>query len=295
MLGVHDVGRAVVLILHGDDDYYYGLAVKYDRVIHAYVAYSRRMHEELVARLPHRAADIHYIPYGIPLPARTRMAAAGALRLVFAGRLEHGQKGVLELPAIDARVRDLGVDVTWTIIGDGPDGAALRASWPASARVRYRGVLKNVETVEALADHDVFVLPTRHEGLPVGLIEAMGCGLVPVVSDIASGVPDLVTHGATGMLPAVGDVEGFARAIGEIAADRTGLERMSAAARRAVEEGFDIRDRVKDYQALYARYAELYRPLAPDAAIQCGSRLDRQWIPNPLVRLIRSTLRGLGR
>ena len=47
-LSVHDLGRAVVLILHGDDDYYYDLAVKHDRVVHAYVAYSRRMYDQLV-------------------------------------------------------------------------------------------------------------------------------------------------------------------------------------------------------------------------------------------------------
>src|SRR5439155_14256207 len=113
-LSVHDVGRAVVLILHGDDEYYYGLAVKHDAVIHAYVAYSRRMYEQLRLRLPHRADNIYYIPYGIPPPSRVRAAVPGPLRLIFAGRLEHGQKGVLELPAIDARLRDLHVDVTWT-------------------------------------------------------------------------------------------------------------------------------------------------------------------------------------
>ncbi len=124
-LSAHDLGRAVVLILHGDHDYYYDLAVRHDRVIHAYVAYSRRMHDRAVERLPHRAADIYYIPYGIPVPARVRTSVPGPLRLIFAGRLEHGQKGVLELPAIDARLRDRSVDVTWTIVGDGPDGAQL--------------------------------------------------------------------------------------------------------------------------------------------------------------------------
>ena len=136
-LSVHDVGKAVILILHGDHDYYYDLAVKHDRVVHAYVAYSRRMYEQLLAHLPHRADSIYYMPYGIPLPPRVRTATPGPLRLIFAGRLEHGQKGVLELPAIDAHLRDRGVDVTWTIIGDGPDGAKLRASWPESPTVRY--------------------------------------------------------------------------------------------------------------------------------------------------------------
>jgi len=292
-LSVHDVGRAVVLILHGDDEYYYGLAVKHDRVVHAYVAYSRRMFEQLRARLPHRVNDIYYIPYGIPLPKRVRRSAAGPLRLIFAGRLEHGQKGVLELPSIDGRLRALNADVRWTIIGDGPDGRRLRELWPESGRVEYRGLLDNATTIDAFADHDVFVLPTRTEGLPVALVEAMGAGVVPVVSDIDSGVPDVVTAEVTGLLPPVGDIDGFAEAIARLAEDRALLERMSAAARRMVEERFDARERTAEYQKLYARYAELYRPLADDAVLQYGSRLDRPWIPNSLVRLVRSTLRAV--
>jgi glycosyltransferase involved in cell wall biosynthesis len=288
---VHDLGRAVVLILHGDHDYYYDLAVRHDRVIHAYVAYGRRMHAQLVKRLPHRAADIYYIPYGIPLPQRVRSAASGPLRLIFAGRLEHGQKGVLELPAIDAQLRDRSVEVVWTIVGDGPDGARLRSAWPESSRVRYCGPLTNAETIARLADHDVFVLPTRAEGLPVALIEAMGCGVVPVVSNIASGVPEVVSGGLTGFLPEVGDVEAFADAIARLSADRPLLERFSAAGRQLVAERYDIRERVKDYQALYARYAELYRPLRADAVLQYGSRLDQPWMPNTLVRLVRSARR----
>ena len=291
MLSVHDTGRAVVLILHGDHEYYYDLAVKHDRVVHAYVAYSKRMYEQLLAHLPHRRGAIYYIPYGIPVPMRVRQPVAGPLRLIFAGRLEHGQKGVLELPSVAAALRRRSIDATWTIIGDGPDGATLRAAWPESVSVRYLGSLTNAGTVDRLADHDVFVLPTRAEGLPVALLEAMGCGVVPVVSNIASGVPEVVTADTTGLLPAVGDVDGFAAAIARLDADRPMLERMSAACRRVVVERFDVRDRVHDYQALYARYADLYRPLSPDARLQYGSRLDKSWIPNPLVRLVRSSLR----
>jgi glycosyltransferase involved in cell wall biosynthesis len=294
-LSVHDLGRAVVQILHGDHDYYYELAVRHDRVVHAYVVISRRMHVELLERLPHRADDIYYIPFGIPLPPRVRSAAAGPLRLIFAGRLEHSQKGILELPAIDARLCDRRVDVTWTIVGDGPDGSRLRAAWPESSRVRYHGALTNEETVACLASHDVFVLPTRVEGLPVALLEAMASGVVPVVSNIPSGVPEIVTRGVTGFMPAVGDVDGFADAIARLAGDRVCLERFSTMGRKSVVERFDIRDRVKQYQALYGRYAEMYRPLPPDASLQYGSRLDQPWIPNSVVRVVRSALRARSR
>ena len=291
MLSVNDVGRAVVFILHGDYDYYYDLAVKHDCVVHAYVAISRRMHEQLLARLPHRAESIHYIPFGVPLPRRMRRPAAGPLRLVFAGRLDR-DKGVLDLPSIATALRDQSIDATWTIIGDGPEGARLRATWPESESVRHVGALTNAETIDRLADHDVFVLPTRFEGLPVGLLEAMGCGVVPVVSRIDSGVPDVVTADVDGLMPAVGDVAGFAGAIARLDGDRPLLERMSAAARRTVETRFDVRGRAAEYQALYARYAELYRPLAANATLHYGSRLDRPWIPNALVRMVRSSRRA---
>jgi glycosyltransferase involved in cell wall biosynthesis len=279
-------------MLHGDHDYYYELATKHDAVVHAFVAYSRRMFDRLCELLPHRRSTIFYMPYGIELPRRIRRRSSGPLRLVFAGRLEHGQKGVLDLPAIDAQLRQRDVDVVWTVIGGGPDETRLREMWPPSPRTVYTGPLDHRDTVDRLADHDVFVLPTRAEGLPVSLLESMGAGLVPVVSNIPSGVPDVVDDGRHGLLPNVGDVVGFTDAIRALATDRDRLERMSGLCRRRVEDGFDVRSRVKDYHSLYARYAELYRPLAPRARLQYGSRLDRPWIPNGLVKLVRSSLRA---
>jgi len=49
---------------------------------------------------------------------------------------------------------------------------------------------------------------------------------------------------------------------------------------------------VAAYEALYARYDELYQPLSIDARLQYGSRLDRPWLPNSLVRLVRTAVRA---
>jgi glycosyltransferase involved in cell wall biosynthesis len=290
MLSVHDVGRAVVLILHGDHDYYYDLAVKHDPIVHAYVVASRKMHGRLLELLPHRASTIFRLPYGIPVPEQTRRPASGPLRLIFAGRLDRC-KGVLDLPAIDAALRARGVERTWTIIGGGPEEARLSAAWSGAPGVEFTGALTHAATLARLAEHDVFVLPTRSEGFPVSLLEAMGAGVVPVVSDIESGVPDLVDPGLTGLLPAVGDIDAFVDAIEQLAANRAALEEMSARCRALIETRYDIRPRAAAYQALYARYEELYRPLSLDARLQYGSRLDRPWLPNSLVRLIRSATR----
>ncbi len=291
MLHVHDRGRAVVQILHGDDDYYYDLAVRHESVIDLFATYSVTMYETLRRRLPARAEAIRYLPYGVPIPDTVRTPADGPLRLLYAGRLEHGQKGVFDLPIVDAVLRDRGVPVTWTIAGDGPDGAALRARW-SSPQVRWLGTLSNAEVIALGTTHDVFVLPTRYEGFPVALVEAMASGLVPVVNDIPSGVPEIVEAGVSGFRPAVGDIRAFANAIGTLAADRTRLEAMSRAARERVEARFEIRARAADYQALYADWRGWKRAAPVRTPLPYGSRLDRAWLPNPLVRTIRGAIRA---
>jgi glycosyltransferase involved in cell wall biosynthesis len=212
------------------------------------------------------------------------------LRLLFAGRLEHEQKGVFDLPLIDETLRRRNVDVRWTIIGGGPDGERLRAEWQ-SDRVSFLGARSNVETIDRAADHDVFVLPTRFEGLPVALMEAMAVGLVPVVSDIPSGVPDLVINGVNGSLAPVGEIAAYASAIERLAHDRARLDAMSAAARLTMARQFDATTCAAAYQSLYRDYPRLRRraDIVPD--LPYGSRLDRPWLPNPVVRTIRSTLR----
>ena len=288
----HDFGRAVVYMLHGDIEYYYDLAVRHDPIVHAFIAYSRRMYDELVARLPHRADSIFHLPYGIPLPAAVRRAGAGPLRAVYAGRFEQQQKGIFDLPEVDRLLRARGIEVQWTMAGAGPDELELKRRWGFNPQVRWLGNLTTPALLDQYVAQDVFVLPTRAEGFPVALVEAMGAGLVPVVSDIESGVPEIVDSGLTGERPPTGDVAAFADAVARLDRDRTRLEAMSAAARRTVEDRFDIRDRVGAYQSLYARWEELYRPVAGARHLQYGSRLDHPWIPNPVVRLVRTALRA---
>jgi len=286
-----DFGKTVVYMLHGDTEYYYDLAVKHDPIVHAFITYSRRMHDELAARLPHRQSTILHLPYGIPLPVVVRQQAPGPLRAVYAGRFENGQKGIFDLPEIDRALQARGIDVIWTVAGAGPDAAEFKRRWAFNQTVRWRGRLSAPELIAEYAQQDIFVLPTRFEGFPVALVEAMGAALVPVVSDIASGVPEVV-EAASGVRVAVGDVPGFAAAIATLAADRGRLEAMSTAARHTVAARFDIRDRASDYQSLYARWRELYSPIAPGRYLRYGSRLDQRWIPNAVVRIVRSTLRA---
>ena len=162
-------------MLHGDIEYYYDLAVRHDPIVHAFVAYSRRMYDELLARLPHRADTIFHLPYGIPLPA-ARAAVRPPVRCasIYGGRFEQQQKGVFDLPEIDralqASGRHGGVD--------GRRHRARRRRAEAAVGVQPGRPLdghadQRRAASDLYAQQDVFVLPTRFEGFPVALVEAM--------------------------------------------------------------------------------------------------------------------------
>jgi glycosyltransferase involved in cell wall biosynthesis len=290
MASAFDCGRSVIQILHGDSDYYYDLSDRHQDVIDAFVVYGRTMEQKLKEKLPHRADDIYFLPYGVGEPPRLRRPSPGQLRLLFSGRLEHGQKGVLDLPLIDQELGTRGIDVSWTIVGAGPDEQRLRTGW-RSGRVTFLGAKTTREVLDVAADHDVFVLPTRYEGVPVALLEAMSVGLAPVVSRIASGVAEILIDGETGLMPPVGDIPAFADAIAALERDRALLEAIGGAARRYVATTHNIRERTDAYQALFARYRVLRRPRANRSVVWYGSRLDQPWLPNAAVKTVRSIIR----
>jgi glycosyltransferase involved in cell wall biosynthesis len=289
LTSIHDTGRAVFAINHGDFDFYYNLAVRHQDTIDAFVTYTEQMVRRLRELLPHRQDSIFLLPYGVDIPARVRQPAEGKLRLLYAGRLS-ADKGVFDLPMIDRRLREIGVDPAWTLQGAGPDEAALRASWPDRSDIRWSGQREKADVLRLYEQHDVLVMPSRNEGLPVALLEAGAAGVVPVVSDLASGIPEVVDPGVSGYRPRVGDIGGFAEAIAALDRDRARLEMMSGAVRGIVATRFDATERAVGYQRLFARWQELKRPRPVRPRLFYGSRLDQPWIPNAAVRLIRSAL-----
>src|SRR5262249_51397165 len=102
---------------------------------------------------------------------------------------------------------------------------------------------------------------------------------------------ELVAHESTGLRAPARDAAAFAVAIARLARDRDLLERLGAAARRFAVDRFDVGLRAAAYQQLYARWRELYRPRPASIARSFGSRLDRPWLPNSLVRLVRAVTR----
>jgi glycosyltransferase involved in cell wall biosynthesis len=105
-----------------------------------------------------------------------------------------------------------------------------------SHRLIFTGPLHDVHRHFRLAD--VFVLPSRREGLPVALMEAMSCGLPCVASHLPGATDTLIQNGVSGLLVPPGDVAAFASAVATMLMDPARASAMGAAARQVVLDRF---------------------------------------------------------
>jgi glycosyltransferase involved in cell wall biosynthesis len=146
-------------------------------------------------------------------------------------RLVH-QKGLDVL--IDALAIAGGVARGWTLtlVGEGPEREALMAQvtrLQLGDRVRFLGHRSDVTTL--LAQSAVFVLPSRFEGMPNALLEAMAQGLAVVVTDASPGPLEEIDHGRNGWVVPSEDVGALAQRLEQLAADPYQRQRFGAAAR----------------------------------------------------------------
>ncbi len=122
--------------------------------------------------------------------------------LLFVGRLEDRVKRVGVLVRLFARLAPHYPDWDLLIAGDGPDCAVLQslAAQIAPGRVRFLGWISDISQKAALyCSADCLVLPSRSEGFPTVVGEAMACG-TPVLGSRVGGIPELVREGETGWL-----------------------------------------------------------------------------------------------
>ena len=209
-------GVAVVGIVHSDDPLHYEHAARLGRSWNAIVAVSDVVAEKTAALDASFEPRLHRVPYGIPVPEHPveRSVTAGEpLRCLYAGRLDQAQKGCLDLGPMADELARRGVPFELDVVGAGDEEASLLealAPHLEASRVRLLGARPNHEVLERIEQADVLVLPSRFEGLPVSLLEALARSCVPVVSDLPGGVRDLVVDGRTGFRVPVGDAVAMA-------------------------------------------------------------------------------------
>ncbi len=176
------------------------------------------------------AQRVLYAPYGVELGPQ-RQAAGDKLRIGWVGRLEQDQKRVMDLPAIVQELEKLNLDYRLTVVGSGPEEAALRAA--LGARVgREVEMLGYVEPELVRQDIyprlDALLITSSWETGPIVAWEAMVAG-VPVVSSayLGSCQEDALRDDDSAALFAVGDSVAAASRLARLRSDRSWAARIA--------------------------------------------------------------------
>ena len=145
------------------------------------------------------------------------------------------QKGHDQLIRAVGMIAERHPEIRVLLAGDGPDRDQLEElaeRLGIAAQVRLLGRVDAPRRLHAASD--LFAFPSRYEGTPLAMLEAMAGGL-PVLATRFRGVDEVIEDGREGLLVDLGDAAGMADAIETLIADRSRLESMAVRSRSTVE------------------------------------------------------------
>jgi len=275
--------KTLYFICH--DDLYLENAKKFEFLIDKYIAHNPFYFEEMRRWMPGRAEDVHYFPFGIDLKSGRRQPNFDKpLRLLFLARLDK-KKGIYDLLEIDQYLFQRGIQVQWTVIGNGPERRDFEDQIKENARFRLFTNLNDAEKYSKLPHHDIFILPSRLDGVPLAMLETMGAGLVPIIYRFNPGIGMIFPAEAIIVDP--GDINGMARAIHNFDSDRSLLESYSMACTNVIKARFNLEERNRAYFEFFSGY-QLHKKPIRRKTIAYGGLLNNPVVPPFLRNTIRS-------
>jgi glycosyltransferase involved in cell wall biosynthesis len=148
-------------------------------------------------------------------------------------------------------VVDRGVDAYLCLVGDGPDREHLeRYAHELGVVKRCLFVGYQEDVAQFYGAIDALLLPSVNEGTPVSVIEALAAQR-PAVATRVGGTPDVIRDGVDGFLVEVGDADGLADRLVELAADPERRAQMGADGRARVLGRYAVERLIDDVDQLY--------------------------------------------
>ena len=149
------------------------------------------------------------------------------------------------------------MDIKLLLVGDGPERARLEQisrNSKFSKNIFFLGSLKS--TKEVLNISDLFILPSSKESFGLSALEAMACG-VPVIASDSGGIPEVISHGESGLLNSVGDTYQMTKNALKLLSNDSLLERFKTNAYQQAMK-FDIEVILPKYEKLYEQCVDDY-------------------------------------
>lgn len=236
--------------------------------IDAFIAVSPRIASDIEEAACWRETAVYQIPNPIdsstysPLLTDDREASRRTLEFepdevvfLFVGAISKG-KGIDTLVAAWRTVRERSARPVKLLAMGPPFDPTMVEMLENAEGVTYSGTISVEQVREYYRVADIFVLPTRGEGLPNVVIEAMSCAL-PCIAGRLDGITDYLLDSERGLLVDPEDAQGLAAAMLRLLEDRQNAQEMGCRAREWVLDNADL-------TAVAARYQEIYLGLIGD-------------------------------
>ncbi len=289
MLQAFNIPKKVVQLVH--DPYNVELSKKFHNVIDGFIAHNMDIYIQLLILFPDRRVDVHFQPYGIPFNENSINSKYKneILKLLFLGRHDT-EKGIYDLFEINARLLKKDIEVEWYILGKGPETEKLKGQWKGQKNVTFILAKDNDEVLNYAFGSDIFVFPTKFEGSPVAMLEAMSMGCVPVVTDLPGGIAETIENGINGFKCKLEEIDEFVNAIEKLNKNRDLLYAMQSKCHSTVVRNFNVYKSTSLYIDIFKKYAiSTGAPRHHHVSLKIGSRLDQKWLPSFLTLLLRKT------
>ena len=248
-------GLPWVLTIHSDAPDYWAIvdAVPPQRSGGITVCVSRHIHSLARERCLPGVPEL--IPYGVRLPDREAKYCATPFWLAYSGRIVDVQKRislVMQTMALACRREPR---LHGVVMGTGTELRNITA-WVAQQgladRITFTGRLTPQQVQMELSRCQALLLMSDFEGLPIVLLEAMALGVVPVVRQIPSGIPELVHDRVTGLV-VDNNPESTADAIISLARDEALWRTCSQGARTLIRENYADEDSYRKWRSVLER------------------------------------------
>ena len=239
----------LVYILHGNFDHYYQQISKHSNRISKVITVSSYLKSQAMRYFD---GGVEFIRFPISNTESFNDQKYNGEQIIinYAGRLEVA-KGTQHFPLLVSKLNGLGINFRFNIFGAGEDYDILMSALGKYTNIHIYGQRSHEEIIKSNSTAHINLLFSQTEGLPVCVVEAMKSGMVPIVFELPSGIPDIIQDKVNGFILPQGNISDVVRIIDKLYKDRKYMKDIATSAMRFAQKEFDPYEQTRKYESTF--------------------------------------------
>ena len=190
-------------------------------------------------------------------PKNVLFEASTAFKILSVGRLTHQKAMEVLVKATDQLLKNGINDFLIIIVGEGEQRMILTKMIEDLSIQKYIKLVGiHSDVMGLMKEADIFVMPSRYEGLSIAMIEAMACGL-PIIASDAPGINTYIKNGINGLLFPIGDHKALSKNITILGNNKKLRKKLSIEGKKYFNSEFNMRKNIISLENLIGEYVSI--------------------------------------